>query len=235
MKSRLILLPLLFALGCSKSDDPTSAASCLVSKIEYTSYLSGKVYTTGTLPFVYDGSNKLIKIDGFYAIEYVWESGQVKSVKLLGNKIEDWTYTNGKLSKIDGSGGGGNPVGDVVLNSEGQPTKIGGRVYTYDANGNVLTEGGSGGLQFSNYDTSPNFGKLLAASLNLSFFPAPYQFPFRSGALLGKNNHRVRSEATGSPRSLAYTYNAKGQVATITESTSAQDYTVYTISYSNCN
>ncbi len=234
MKSRLILLPLLFALGCSKSADPTSAASCLVSKIEYTTYNLGNVYTTGTLSFVYDGSNKLIKIDGFYAIEYVWESGQVKSVKLLGNKIEDWIYTNGKLSKINSAGAGGSQ-GDVVLNSEGQPTNIGGNVYTYDANGNVLTEGGSGGYQFSNYDTSPNFGKLLAASLNLSFFPRPYQFPLRSGALLGKNNHRQRSEATGSPRSIAYTYNAKGQVATITESVSGAVSTVYTISYSNCN
>jgi len=234
MKSKLILLPLLlFALGCSKSDDPASAASCLISKIEYTTYLSGNPSNSRTLTFVYDNSNKLIKIDGPYPIEYVWESGLVKSVNSPGNKIEDWTYTNGKLSKIIGSSS--QNQGDVVLNSEGQPTNIGGNVYTYDANGNVLTEGGSGGYQFSNYDTSPNFGKLLAASVNLSFFPRPYQFPFRSGALLGKNNHRQRSEATGSPRSIAYTYNAKGQVATVTESVSGAVSTVYTISYSNCN
>jgi hypothetical protein len=131
MKSKLILLPLLlFALGCSKSDDPASAASCLISKIEFTSYLSGRVYTSYTRTFVYDNSNKLLKIDAGglnaieYAIEYVWESGQVKSVKLRGNKIEDWTYTNGKLSKIDGSGGSGNPVGDVVLNAEGSRQKL---------------------------------------------------------------------------------------------------------------
>lgn len=243
MKSRLTHLALLLlAIGCSKSDVETLTTSCVISKVEYTSYFpSGDIFTMSITNFKYDNSGRLMRIELpniSYVFEYHWEAGLVESVKLNGNEYEDWIYTDGKLSKI-------NPAGspfqfDVGLNAEGQPIKVHDWEYTYDTNGNVLTERHIGSStiyhQFSDYDTNPNPGKLLAASVNLSFFPwqANAGVFSRTGAIYGKNNHRQRSEPTGGPRSVAYTYHANGQVATITESVSGTVYQIYIFSYLNC-
>lgn len=237
MKAKFTLFALLlFALGCSKSNAPAPSAICLISQIER---ISGS--NTLTTTFEYDTENKLIKFRrGSDTYEYIWESGFVKSVQLNGSKIEDWIYSNGKLSQIGT---------EVTINSNGQPTELYGNIYTYGSNGNVLTETCKGCTaiyyQYSDYDTNPNPYKILAASVNLSFFPVgnteggggpiATQFLGRSGCAYANNNHRQRSESTGSPRSRVYTYNAKGQVTSIIESVSGGVETTYSITYLNCD
>lgn len=171
---------------------------------------------------------------------YIWSDGSVvKVVYTAGNRVfqkSDWVYTDERLTQTIEYTSPTTQVFNYTLNAAGKPAEVtysttqgvgssGSIAYTYDANGNLIDAefGPSSRTIYADYDSKPNWQSFIATSLGTGFIPGV-------GASYSANNFGTSTFNNFAPTMNTYTYNAVGNVASISVSGGTLNLT-----YSGCN